>query len=98
MTQLTLDHKFNGPDYVPDRDNTRLTYQQSRIIDCMKDGVWRTLGEISSSVGAPEASVSAQLRHLRKPRFGSHTVNKRYIGQGLFEYQLEVNDEQGPLN
>ena len=43
--------------------------------------------------GDPEASASAQLRHLRKPRFGSHTVEKRNRGArefGLWEYRLTL--------
>ena len=38
---------------------------------------WHTLGEISSATGYAEPSVSAQLRHLRKPRFGGYRVIKR---------------------
>jgi hypothetical protein len=82
---------FNGPDYVPPLDHSRLTDQMGRIRKLMLDGSWRTLAEISGVTGDPEASVSAQLRHLRKPRFGEYIVNKRRRGEGrrgLFEYQL----------
>jgi len=54
----------------------------------MRDGNWRTLPQIHAATGEPEASISAQLRHLRKERFGGHTVNRRHIENGLFEYQL----------
>jgi len=81
---------FNGADYSPARDDGRLTAQLSRIFDLMKDGKFRTLRDIAASTGDPEASISAQLRHMRKPRFGSHDVNKKYIGNGLYEYQLLV--------
>jgi DNA-binding transcriptional regulator GbsR (MarR family) len=60
----------------------------------MRDGRWRTLDEIARSTGDPHASISAQLRHLRKARFGEHTVDKRARGdrrQGLFEYRVQVN-------
>lgn len=83
---------FNGPDYIPELDDKRLSTQLERVLNCMRDGKWRTLGEISTITGDPQASISAQLRHLRKPRFGSHIVNKQRRGireQGLFEYQLE---------
>ena len=33
-----------------------------------KGGDWRTLRSIADCTGDPEASVSAQLRHLRKDR------------------------------
>jgi len=79
---------FNGPDYIPERDDARLSEQMRTIRDLMIDGAWRTLGEIAKACAAPEASVSAQLRHLRKERFGSYTVNKEYVSNGLYRYQL----------
>ena len=88
---MKLDPKFNGPDYDPQLDWTRLTKQHERVREIMRDGNWRTLKEISKICGDPESSVSAQLRHLRKPRFGSWIVDKRRRGnrkQGLFEYRL----------
>lgn len=83
--------RFDGDDYVPKRDDPRLTRQHIRIRDLMLDGVWRTLGEIAAVTGDPEASISAQLRHLRKPRFGALTVQKRHRGNGavgLYEYRI----------
>jgi hypothetical protein len=86
--------RFNGPVYEPKFDQERLTGQILRIFDLMGDGEWRTLGEIEGITSDPPASISAQLRHLRKERFGSHTVNKRPRGDrenGLWEYQLLVH-------
>lgn len=83
--------RFNGAVYDPAHDDERLKKQLGRIYSCMIDGKWRTLGEISARTGDPEASVSAQLRHLRKPRFGAYVVDRRSRGErdaGLFEYQL----------
>lgn len=83
--------KYNGPDYDPALDDKRLTKQTGRIYDVMIGGLWLTLFEIATLTGDPESSISAQLRHLRKPRFGSYIVNKRrrgLPGNGLFEYQL----------
>jgi Fic family protein len=85
------EQKFNGATYEPEKDDQRLSGQLKNIYDLMKDGNWRTLQEISAITGAPQASVSAQLRHLRKERFGAHAVNKRSRGDresGLYEYQL----------
>lgn len=85
---------FNGPDYVPELDHARLTGQIERVFECMKDSEWRTLDEIARITGDPHASISAQLRHLRKTRFGEHVVNKQRRGDrtnGLFEYQLVPN-------
>lgn len=82
---------FNGSDYDPKLDNKRLTNQLKRIYNIMCDGAWRTLEEIASSTGDPQASISAQLRHLRKPRFGGYIVEKKSRcdrSHGLFEYRL----------
>ncbi len=79
---------FNGSDYNSDRDDTRLNSQLTRVFDLMKDGEWRSLDQISKATGDPAASISAQLRHLRKPRFGSHTIDKHYQGNGLYLYRL----------
>lgn len=91
---FTFSHmRFNGATYEPEKDNVRLGKQLSRVYQTMKDGVWRTLAEIEALTGDGQASISAQLRHLRKPRFGSNEVNKRPSGNraaGLYEYQLKV--------
>lgn len=83
--------RFNGSDYDPVFDDVRLRGQIARIYGLMKDGQWRTLAEIEVLTGDPPASISAQLRHLRKERFGSHIISKRPRGDrlhGLFEYKL----------
>ena len=84
------DLRFDGPEYSPARDQKRLTGQLLRVFNLMRDGRWRTLAEIASAAGDPEGSISAQLRHLRKARFGAHTVNRRHVESGLFQYSLEV--------
>lgn len=38
---------------------------------------WLTLEELARLTHYPPASISAQLRHLRKPRFGAFAVVKR---------------------
>jgi len=86
--------RFNGSDYQPERDDHRLNEQYAKIFDLMKDGEWRSLDEISKATGAPAPSASAQLRHARKIRFGNHTVNKKYMGDGLYLYQLIVKKER----
>ena len=88
---LPLKPKFDGADYQPERDDPRLTGQLLRVFSLMRDGEWRTLHQMEVATGDPEASISAQLRHLRKHRFGSHTVNKEYLGRCLYHYQLVAN-------
>ncbi len=59
---------------------------------------WLTLREIAAITHYGEASISAQLRHLRKPAFGSYVVEKRRREgdpaeggtRGVWEYKLEV--------
>ncbi len=87
--------RFNGPVYESKYDRKRLTGQILRVFDAMKDGSWRTLEEIHLITNDPQASISAQLRHLRKERFGEHTVNKQPRGErenGLWEYQVIPSD------
>jgi hypothetical protein len=92
--QLHTGAHFNGPAYEPAHDHARLTGQILRVWHCMRDSRWRTLGEIAAVTGDPQASVSAQLRHLRKEKFGAHVVERRARGdreRGLFEYRLLPN-------
>lgn len=87
--------KFNGATYDSAFDDKRLTGQIRRVHAAMIDGKWRTLGEIETLTGDPQASISAQLRHLRKERFGSFIVEKRNRGErehGLYEYRLSRGD------
>lgn len=90
-SQLTA-MKFHGSNYVEVIDKPRLQKQYIVIRDMMQDGKWRTLREIEDQTGYPQASISAQLRNLRKESFGGHTIDKRRRGvatQGLFEYKLK---------
>ncbi len=60
---------------------------------------WLTLDELAKLTHYPPASISAQLRHLRKPEYGGFVVEKRprAIGKILrgedfgtvWEYQLK---------
>lgn len=92
--------RFNGVDYNPDRDNARLTGQLLRIWQAVIDGRWYTLKDIAIQTGDPEPSISAQLRHLRKPRFGGYIVEREYVANGLYKYRVlsepkeKTNDHQ----
>lgn len=82
---------FNGPAYSPVKDDKRLTRQHVVIRDLMLDGQWRTLAEIEDATGYPAASISAQLRHCRKARFGGFVVLREIRGkreQGLYQYRV----------
>ena len=83
--------RFDGADYKDKRDRPRLTGQLKRIWAYMLDGNWYTLRSIAEGVKAPESSVSGQMRNLRKPLFGRHTIEKEKIGGGLYHYRLVRN-------
>jgi len=83
---------FDGVDYQHDRDFSRLKNQGERVYRFVQNGEWTTLREISAATGAPEASVSAHLRDLRKPKFGGHIVEKQYVGSGIYQYRVIFAD------
>lgn len=79
-----------GPAFDPAKDGARVGKQHEAIRDFMlARGGWLTLAEIEDAVGYPQASISAQLRHLRKPQFGSWRVDKRRRASGgTWEYAV----------
>lgn len=84
---------FKGADYYAPRDQARLSTQLERVKDAMIDGQWRSLDQIADLAQAPQTSVSAQLRNLRKPEFGSWLVDRRHIDRGLYEYRLRAQTQ-----
>lgn len=87
---------FAGYTYEPGRDYERLKTQLADVYRLMQDGNWRTLAMIRKLTGGhhSEAAISARLRDFRKPKFGGHTVDRRYISDGLFTYRLIVRREE----
>jgi hypothetical protein len=82
-------NSFDGQTFDPSRDASRLQKQLASVKALMlADGSWRTLGEIEQITGYPQASVSARLRDLRKPRFGSYVVERKSLGGGLNVYRV----------
>ena len=95
MTQPSLNStqptRTFGPAYEPALDGARIRKQHEVIRDLMlarPNWRWLSLGEMAKRTGYPEASISAQLRHLRKQRFGGYKVDKRPRGDGLWEYRV----------
>lgn len=82
--------RFDGADYKPARDDIRLRPQLERVKIALKSGQWLTLAQLAYLAEAPEPSVSAQIRHLRKERFGSHTVEREHLGNGLYRYRCRT--------
>jgi hypothetical protein len=56
-------------------------------------GAWLTLRDLSRLTHYGEASISAQLRHLRKPEYGAFVLDKRRRE----EEEVGRIAEQGPL-
>lgn len=84
-----------GPAMDPAQDGHRVLTQLDHIRNVMlahaRGGRWRTLRELEDETGYPGSSISAQLRHLRKPAHGAHNVRKRRresAGEGVWEYRI----------
>lgn len=92
LDMFTRQPDFDGPAYVRELDAERLTRQLDTIRAYMLTVGWVTLAEIHAATGYPESSISAQLRHLRKPRFGSYDVQKRRRSAGTYEYRVWRED------
>lgn len=78
-------------------DPTQLGTIRDLMLEAAARGDWLTLTEIAEPTEFGEASISAQLRHLRKARHGNYRVEKRrrLLGEsevgratGLWEYQV----------
>jgi hypothetical protein len=83
------DMETYGPAYVEELDGKRIAKQHEVIRDFMLNNTnWFTLAELHALLQYPEASISAQLRHLRKQRFGAYRVEKRRRTQGTWEYTV----------
>jgi hypothetical protein len=82
---------FDGETYRRALDHARLSGQLKRVYLLMLDGQWGTLRGIAAEVLAPEASVSARLRDLKKPKFGGFNIERKRIddgGNGLHVYRM----------
>lgn len=77
-----------GDTFDQARDGKRLGDQAQRVYDLMKDGKRRTLSTIADEAQAPEASVSARLRDIRR-MVPNIKVQKQHLGNGLWTYWLE---------
>jgi len=90
---------FDGDTYDPGQDRERLASQLLAVRTVMADGAWHTLHQIADKTGAPEASVSARLRDLRKDRFGAWCVDRQRVtdGRGLYRYRLRAPEARDAL-
>lgn len=76
--------------------NAKLAGQILRVYEQLASGQWLTLPELHERTGDSVSSISAQIRHLRKPENGGYIIRKRRRGRvasGLFEYRLFQSGE-----
>jgi len=91
-----MTERFSGADYSEERDGDRLSTQLERVRDYMiGHGGWHSIRAIASSTGDPEVSVAAQVRNLRKPRYGAHIVERKRLG-GVYVYHLRRRCDDDP--
>jgi hypothetical protein len=90
-----LEGDRDGTTYDPSLDRERLNRQARLVYDQLERyariGQWLTLGELQTITRQPQASISARLRDLRKPRFGGLTIERRrrlHAGPGVWEYLM----------
>ena len=86
--ELIGDRLFDGETYDTQRDQVRLSSQLHAVCLILSDHRWHTLNEISKRINASEASVSARIRDLRKPKFGGHLIEREHVERGLFQYRM----------
>jgi hypothetical protein len=80
--------------------SAQLNVQMWDASQIVTDDGWMTLREISELTNYGEASISAQLRHLRKPQFGGYVVVKRRRGTAMnsaWEYRIAGHCECAQL-
>ena len=78
---------------------------QQVLLCAARYDVWMTLEELAHKTRYPEASISAQLRHLRKPQHGGFVVEKRRRlweetlrpspRERVWEYQMRYGQWEG---
>jgi len=87
--QLRNPLRFDGATIEPAVDAPRLGGQLQLIYRAMSSGCWLRLSQLAVLAYCSEASASARLRDLRKPRFGGHVIERQRVGKsGLFRYRL----------
>ena len=94
-----MDRTF-GPAFEEEKDGKRIRTQMSVIRAYMINLYphWATLKEIENDLGYPQASISAQIRHLKKKQFGGHILEKKRRDSngdgGTWVYRLSERPEE----
>lgn len=87
MTQLALVYdRVNPTDH---ERAAKLTGDLLKVFRAILDHKPHTVHDLALMLHLPETSVSAHLRHLRKPKFGGFNVVRKSITKGSCYYILE---------
>jgi len=62
-----------------------------RIFDYMSNAGWANLNVVAKEMDIPHSSLTAELRNFRKPKKGSHTVEKKRVSANTYLYRLTPN-------
>ena len=81
---------FDGNTYESKKDFQRLTAQLGKVSNALMSAKWLTLAELEQLLHEPQASISARIRDLRKPKFGGLLIDRRRRSEGTFEYRLDM--------
>jgi hypothetical protein len=94
------DERKYEPKPEPEHAPTQLEVLRGVLMLAAQYDAWLTLGELARKTHFPEASISAQLRHLRKLEHGAHCVEKRHrqweeslrtnTKERIWEYRIQV--------
>lgn len=85
---------FTQPSTLDQADLPRIEFLVERVRKQLLRGEWITLAYLSAVCKGSEASVSARIRDLRTKRHGSHTVERRRLDSGIFEYRIPKAGQQ----
>lgn len=90
------DSLFDGDTIAADLDNPRLHTQLGQVYKVLvtaNEDDWFTLSFLGKMVHGSESGISARIRDLRKPHWGSHEIisRRRNVGGvlgGVWEYRM----------
>jgi hypothetical protein len=68
-----------------------------KLLSVVKDGKWRTIKQLSDATGNIPTAASANMRNLRKAKYGGYIIERRHLGNGLYEYRMALDEDGNPL-
>jgi transcriptional antiterminator len=87
MSDERRNHQDKTREHVP----TQLEVLRNILLLAAQYEAWLTLSELARKTQFPEASISAQLRHLRKSEHGAYRIEKR---RREWEESLRTNSNE----